>query len=324
MTENGALDFWTDDTSVLFTSFWGWGPATWGTVGWTGDRGLRRRTNLLAQLTNPFITVCYVTSNVGNVGTDLKGKIAGFMVVTHETGDRDEFTHPIHHGRDADKWRHSLRAIRAFTYLPEYRLSVDELDPGLKKRARSVAAMGEIMTDSRLITRLRETLCVKVEVYSPDRPSDYLEEVGPLRGMVRPGPAAAGGYYVPAGIRDLPRDLYVLRLDGNTDAFLGRAANGSSIYKIGLSASPEMRREAFQRAMPRGAFTWRVDRTSSIAGFGKCPSFDAAVAGENAMKEFLVGRAGWLEGEFYLANEADIDGAWQAAHAAVQAFGGEG
>ena len=36
--------------------------------------------------------------------------IAGFYLVSHETGDRDEFTDPIHHGRDSEKWRHSLKA----------------------------------------------------------------------------------------------------------------------------------------------------------------------------------------------------------------------
>ena len=323
MMSDGAQDFWTDDTSVLFTSFWGWTPETWGTVGWSGDRGLTRRANLLAQLTDPFVTVCYVTSNKSYIDPALKGMIAGFMLVSHQTGDRDEFTHPIHHGRDPDKWRHSLRAIRAFSYLPEHRLSVAEFDPGLMARARSVSAMGEVLTDRRQIARLRETPFVEVEVYSATGDGEAQEEFGPAKGMVRPGPAAGGGYSVPGGSRDLPRDLYVLRLHGDTDAFLGRSAEGRAIYKIGLAASPDMRRQAFQKAMPRGAFEWRVARTSSAAGFGNCPSFDAAVAGETAMKKHLVESAEWLGGEFYLATEASIDAAWHIAHVAVQGFGGE-
>jgi len=55
-------DFWQEDTSVLLTSFWGWDPETWGTVGFTGDQGMARRNNLLAQLSDPFITIGYVTS----------------------------------------------------------------------------------------------------------------------------------------------------------------------------------------------------------------------------------------------------------------------
>ena len=87
-------DIWDRGYSVLFTSFWNWTPETWGTVGWTGVRGLTRRSNLLAQLTDPFITVCYITSNQTYIDRALKGKIAGFYLVSHESGDRDEFTHP--------------------------------------------------------------------------------------------------------------------------------------------------------------------------------------------------------------------------------------
>jgi hypothetical protein len=320
---DAAIDFWTDETSVLFTSFWGWSPETWGTVGWSGDRGKTRRTNLLKQLTDPFITVCYVTSNKTNTDPKLKGMIAGFMLVTHETGDRDAFTHPIHHARDPGRWRHSLQAERAFSYLPEYRLSVAEFDPGLVSRARTVSAMGEILIDRRKIAQLQETPWIEVEVYSPDGADEPLSDVIPAGGMVRPGPAAGSGYVVAGGTRDLPRDLYVLRLQGDTDAYLGHSAEGRAIYKIGLAASPDMRRQAFQKSMPRGAFAWLVERTSSTAGWGTCPSFDAAVAGETAMKKCLVKSSVWLGGEFYLATEADIESAWREGHAAVLTFVGK-
>lgn len=136
---NDSAEFWTSNTSVLFTSLWGWSPETWGTIGWTGDRGHTRRANLLKTLSDPFITACYVTSNKSYADPELKGKLAGFYLVSHELGDRDEFSHPIHHSRNPDKWRHSLRAIRAFSYLPEYRLPVLKFDPTISDRARSVA-----------------------------------------------------------------------------------------------------------------------------------------------------------------------------------------
>ena len=153
------IDFWTDDTSVLFTSFWGWTPETWGTVGWSGDRGLTRRANLLAQLTDPFVTVCYVTSNKSYIDPALKGMIAGFMLVTHQTGDRDEFTHPIHHGRDPDKWRHSLRAIRAFSY----RIYAELVNSDRFLPPSTISnAMRDAMLSRGLVTleRLRARLCV--------------------------------------------------------------------------------------------------------------------------------------------------------------------
>ncbi|KUO66910.1 MAG: hypothetical protein APF80_14245 [Alphaproteobacteria bacterium BRH_c36] len=310
-----ASDVWDRGYSVLFTSFWGWSPETWGTVGWSGDRGLTRRSNLLAQLTDPFITVCYVTSNKTYIDPALKGKIAGFYLVSHETGDRDEFTHPIHHGRDVEKWRHSLRALRAFGYLPEHRLKVTDLDPGLLARARSVSAMGEVITDPAQIKLLRDTPWMEVEVYTPASASavDAVPWPEQTQGMVQAGPASSDGYVVAGGTQWTPRELYILKLDGNIDAYLGRSASGRVIVKVGLAASPDIRRQSFQKAMPRGAFQWKIDRTLSGCGLALCPNHGVAVRGEDAMKRHLAAHAEWLGGEFYLASGEVIEAAWQLA-----------
>ena len=155
--ELGPTQLWTDEISVFFTSFWGWAPETWGTVGFSGGRGQTRRAKLLRQLSDPFICVAYVTSNKSYIDPALKGMIAGFYLVSHEMGERDEFTHPIHHSDNPGKWRHSLRALRAFSYLPEHRLSAGDLDPEILRRARSISAMGEIITDPSIIRRRRDT-----------------------------------------------------------------------------------------------------------------------------------------------------------------------
>lgn len=313
----GGADVWTDKTSVLFTGFWGWSPETWGTIGWTGQRGLTRRTNILSQLTDPFITVCYVTSNKTYIDPELKGQIAGFYLVSHETGSRNEFTHPNHHENEPEKWEHSLRAIRAFSYLPEYRLSLSDLDPTMVNRARSISAMGEILTDPEQIKILKETPWVEVDVYTSSKQISGVEDAFLEHGKVRAGPANKGGYVVPPVTQLLPRQLYVLRLDGDTDAFIGKPCNGSSIYKIGLSASPDMRRQAFQKSMPRGSFQWLVERTSMETGFDEY-SFDDAVAGEDAMKKHLSEHAEWLGGEFYLTTESEIETAWQKGNSTVK------
>lgn len=310
-------EVWTDATSVLFTSFWGWSPETWGTVGWSGDRGLTRRANLMAQLSNPFITVCYVTSNQTDTDPDLKGKIAGFYLVSHDTGDRNEFTHPIHHAREPAKWRHSNRALRAFSYLPEYRPSAMEVFPDLGRHARHVAAMGEVLTDPQIIARLRAIPCEEVEIYQPIA-AQTLSEEEPQRGLVRAGPAASEGYEVTQGSHSLPRDLYILRLSGDVSAYLGRQGETRSIIKIGLSASPDLRRQALQKAIPRGSFRWTVDRTRKSLGLPLCANHDVAVLGEDAMKRHLASHAEWLGGEFYLANENDIETAWRLGCAAVK------
>lgn len=263
------------------------------------------------QLTDPFITVCYITSNKSYIDPTLKGKIAGFYLISHETGDRDEFTHPILHGRDIAKWRHSLRAKRAFSYLPEHRLSVIDLDPGLMARARSVSSMGEVLIDPKQIRLLSETPWIEVEAYSSASrfEEDANAEVFP-RGMVPAGPASSDGYVVASGSQWMPRELYILRLEGNIDAYLGRPAGGRAIVKVGLSASPNLRRQDIQKYMPRGAFHWVSHRTTASCGLPLCSSHAVAVKGEDAMKRHLASHAEWLGGEFYLATEADIEAAW--------------
>lgn len=113
-----ANHIWTDDISVLFTSFWGWNPGTWGAVGWSGKKGATRRANLMKELSDPFICVLYITSNQTEADPDMRGKIVGFYLVSHEKGHRNEFTHPTRHNDEPDKWEHSLRAIRAFQIPP--------------------------------------------------------------------------------------------------------------------------------------------------------------------------------------------------------------
>jgi hypothetical protein len=318
---DAAVDFWTDETSVLLTSFWGWSPETWGTVGWSGDPGLTHRTKLLEELTDPFITVCYATNTQQNDHPELRGKITGFYLMSRETGHRNEFTHPIHHRRNPEKWQHSLRALRAFSYVPEHRIVFREFDPGLLARARAVASWGEVLTNRRLIARLRNTPWVEVDVYSAkahvaDREDDLLG-----KGFVKAGPQNKGGYVVSPAARDLKCQLYVLRLEGDTAAYLGRDCDECSIFKIGLSVSPELRRDTFHKAMPWGAFRWEVERASQIHGGGCAFCFDAAVAGEDAMKQHLTVHAEHLGGEFYLATEAVIDKAWRLGHVAAKAFG---
>lgn len=321
------LDFWTDQTSVLLTSFWGWSPETWGTLSFSSEG---RRDNLAKSLSDPFTAVIYVTSNKSTIDRTMKNMVAGFYLVSHEKGDRDTFTHPIRHQRDPKSWRHGFRAFRAFTYLPEYRISIDDFDPSLKqeKRFRAVATYGELVTDGPKINRLRDIPFKEVDVYQPLGRSSELPPVDPLsdeseNGFVRGGPDRRSGYTVPDLDITLPRSLYVLRLSGDTSAFLGESAENRSIFKIGLSVSPELRRQSFQRALPEGAFSWSLHRSTMDDGHEAYSSFEAVEFGELQMKVFLAKHGKWLGGEFYAASEEVIVEAWRIGReAALSKMGG--
>ena len=311
---------WTTETSVFLTSFYGWTPGTWGKIGWSGDAGATRRANMMRQLTDPFIAVCYVTSNKSWIDRGLKGMIAGFYLVSHDEGDRDEFTHPIHHAERPGQWRHSLRAIRAFSYLPEYRINIREFDSSVLARARSVSRYGEVVTDLVRIERLRTIPWREVPVYDPRTGSDEADNWERPAGMVRPGPPNVKGSGPTAGTAHLPRELYILRLDGSTGTYLGRPETSERIYKVGMSVSPDARRQTLQGHMPRGAFRWVVDRTTRGDGDAPYPNYAAAVAGETAMKRYLADAAEWLDGEFYLAEPSIVQEAWNAGREAAAGF----
>jgi hypothetical protein len=319
---DAADNFWTDDTSVLFTSFYGWTPETWGGLGWSNESGRSHRDKLLRSLTDPFIAVCYVTDSRSFHDPDARRKIAGFYLVSHEKGDRDEFTDAIHHGLEPEKWRHCLRALRAFTYFPETRLHAYQFDPSIPKRAMSVGNWGEVLTNRDQIERLRKTPWEEVPVYSPR--NAHAEVVPEIldRGFVKAGPSATREYLVSPTVGLIGRKLYVLCLEGDMAAYLGQDPAGRFVYKIGLSHSPELRRQSLQKAMPEGAFRWAVVRTSHAKDGRTGFTFDAAVEGENSMKRFLHKNAKWLGGEFYLATPAQMDDAWRAGHEAAASFGG--
>lgn len=320
MTNTGA-DFWTEDTSVLFTSFWGWGPDTWATVGWSQDRGRTYRDNVLTKLSDPFITVVYVTRDPDGYDLDLVGTVAGFYLMSHEKGHRDAFTHPIHHGRYPEKWEHSLRALRAFSYVCDPPLIAKEIEPSISTgSAQAIASWGKILDDADQIRLLRDTPWREVGIYHPGVPIEAREDVLNSSGMVPAGPISMQPYAVSPSVDLLHRRLYVLRLHGDIGAYLGRPARDRHIYKIGLSVSPDDRRRSLQKGMPRGTFIWKTDRTSPAK-----PAYlaEAAAAGEFAIKKHLagvVGIKGHLGGEFYLATKAQIDEAWEKGVTAAEAF----
>ena len=270
---------------------------------------MSHRTKLLGQITNPFITVVYVTGDRANIDPADYGNIAGFYLVSHETGDRDEFTHPIHHARQPDKRPPSPRAARAFTYLPEYRLVPKALDQGILSRARPIAKWGELLTDPQQIELLRGTPWVEVDIYQGQQTPIASSAAGPKSGWVPAGPAAGGDYTV-SGSAELRRHLYILRLTGDPAVFLGRDTGAARIFKVGLSTSPELRRQAIQKSMPRCAFSWQIHRSTASAEAAEGLTFEAAVAGEYAMKKHLAVCAEHLGGEFYLASEEQAAKAW--------------
>ena len=300
--------------SARITSFWGWSPETWGCVGFT-ESG--RRDTIIEETSDPFIMVIYVTKNAGEPRgePDFRGYVAGFYEVTHEKCDRDEYTDLRHHSTEPHKWRNSLRAIRAFEIIPEHRPHITEFEPSIyaESRAQSVAAHSALLS-GEAFRKLRSYAYREVPVYRSN--SFYgtniigpVKNPGSSKGYVPGGNPNGSGYYVPPE-KDSEKELYILVMSGDVSAFLGESANGRMIYKVGLSISPDTRARFFNKAMPRGQFSWSILRSTCRDGDERYPDFKVAEKGEMAMKKFLAAQGEPLGGEFYLADNDVIDKSW--------------
>jgi hypothetical protein len=301
-------DIW-EGKSVYMKGFHGWTPETWAAIGWSNNR----RETLIRTTTDPFIMVGYVTQSSKGATADIRGKIVGFYIVSHQKGDRNDFTDPIQFQREPEKWQKALRAIRAFSFLREYRVDVYDFLPLLKKNPQSSAYYG-VKLDTDKIATLRSLPYQEVPIFDPNHKTSIMVDHAihmPSLNKVRGGPQNRSGYIVEGEPRETEKELYALCLDGDTSHFLGESENGRKIYKIGFSISPFARLAAFQKTLPEGTYRWKLHRSTCGDKHQPYPNFEAALAGEDAIKEYLAQHAKHLGGEFYAVTDAHFQKAWQ-------------
>jgi hypothetical protein len=309
-------DIW-EGKSVYIKGFYGWTPETWAAIGFSNNR----RETLISNTTDPFIMIIYVTENAKAASADIRGKIVGFYIVSHQKGHRNEFTDPIHFQRQPEKWQNALKAVRAFSFLPEYQPHVYDFDPSLKSGVLGKSSNG-VKLDADKVEELKLLPYVEVpifdSVYKTSRTTDNAIRV-PSLNKVQGGPQNRSGYTVEGEPLETEKELYALCLDGDTSHFLGEPANGRKIYKIGLSLSPRTRLLALQKSLPEGAYSWNLHRSTRTDGHPAYPNFEAALKGEDAMKNYLgqFAHAKHLGGEFYAATEDHFQTAWRLGREAA-------
>jgi hypothetical protein len=308
-------DIWQGKT-VYIKGFWGWAPETWAAIGFTGNY----RDTLISKTTNAFIMAIYITKNSG-AEKDMLGKIVGFYLVSHEKGHRNDFTAPEHHQRFPEKWQNSIKAVRAFSFLPEYYPSVYDFDPEIYRAATPTAYWGKELTAEQ-IDQLKVIPYVEVPIFGGHNIIDETIHVpNSAKNQVRGGPVNRSGYYVEGEPVDTEKELYSLILSGDTKAFLGEKASELQIYKIGLSISPKTRLSSFQKtlpeSLPQGNIGWVLHRSTRLDEHAPYPNFEAAIAGEKVMKNYLGKHGEWLGGEFYAATKEHFETAWKLGREAA-------
>ena len=299
--------------NVWLTSFWGWSPENWGGVGFR-DEG--RRDTIIQQTKPGWIMVVYVTEKAGeDTPKALWGKVVGFYECSHEVATMGDLAAPFIYRRHEGRWAYAIKADRAFTILPEFRPSIRDFDPSLHTvgNPQAVSRHGKLLSDD-VCERLKQLPVQEVSVYGGDISPTTGNIFEPSsKGYVFGGNARGSGYFVPPE-SDGEKELYILSLEGRSDHFLGRdnsELKDSKIVKVGLSLSPETRQDAFNKALPDGAFRWEILRSTLLDGESRYSSFKVAERGEMEMKKYLAVHGEWLGGEFYLAKSHSIDEAWR-------------
>jgi hypothetical protein len=147
--------------SIWLTSFWGWSPGTWGKVGFTKEA---RRRKILEMTSDPFLMVVYVTKTAPKAPEDIRGKVMGFYLVSHIEGHRNEFTHETHHEQSPNRWIYSIKALKAFTFLPDRRIGIDKLGFDLRRDGQNIAS-NALQLDEQRINILAKLPYVEVDVF---------------------------------------------------------------------------------------------------------------------------------------------------------------
>ena len=197
----------------------------------------------------------------------------GILRCSHQAGSAQEFMSPV-------EWAHKQSELRTSQQMELCCQGCTglECDAGIPDGGRSLRTSSggqRCLATYRLSRRPVEgtrssesahTRLARREIYGEapiigSRRGPAKEILAPSR----PGPVAQEPYTVKEA--EGPKHLYVLQLEGDTDAFLGEPADGRIIVKAGFSGSPETRCDDHNRTLPQlCAFRWKVLHSGPLSG----------------------------------------------------------
>ena len=304
---------YSDPPNVWLTSFYGFRPEEWGLLGFANEG--RRRSFI--EGSKPGVLV--VVYGAGEASKDDLYKVIGIQQCSHQLGHSREFMAPAAWAtkeRDperANKWNYAVKATRAWRVTPETRIQVRDFAPKATETEawQHIGARGVRLSRQEALNILKLDL-QEVDVYGENPiigslPGSAKEILAPSKA----GPVSQTSFVTKES--EGPKHLYILKLGGDADAFLGEASSGKVIVKAGFSGSPQTRCNDHNRALPRCAYRWEILYSGAVSGLEPYPTSGHAKAGERAMQEILCRQPAGasLGGEFFLAESDLIDEAWQ-------------
>lgn len=320
MTPHDAIT--ASQPNVWLTSFYGFDPDEWGLLTFTKES--YRNTFLVR--TNPgVLIVVYGASGCNNPA--MRRKIIGIQQCSHQLGPARDFMSPAawnskRRDGNENKWNYGVKAVRAWRVTPESYMPVEEFAPdaAATRAWLAIGALGMLLTP-REATNILKLELQECDVYGE---TPIIGSVSaPAAAMFAPskaGPVSQSSYAVREA--EGPKHLYILKLHGDTNAFLGADVEGQIIIKAGFSKNPQSRCADFNRALPNCAFHWEVFYSGPASQYEPYPSSHHAKIGERTMQTVLCngldGRS--LGGEFFLADPSLIADAWLKGNEAAKAY----
>lgn len=313
---------YSDPPNVWLTSFYGFGPEEWGFLGFTDEK---RRQSFIAGSKPGVLVVVY---GAGRAKKSDLYQIVGLQQCSHQLGYARQFMAPTawaskqRDPEQADKWNYAVKATRAWRVTPESRMYVRDFAPKATETDawQHIGARGVPLSRQEALNILKLDL-QEVDVYGENpivgsSPGSAREILAPSKA----GPVSQSAFVTRES--EGPKHLYVLKLQGDTDAFLGEFTSGKIVVKAGFSRSPQTRCDDHNRALPKCAFRWEVLYSGITSGLDPHPSSNHAKAGERAMQQILcrspAGRS--LGGEFFLADPDLVDEAWTEGNSKAGAY----
>lgn len=316
LPEEGSLlaQIAAEPPNVWLTSFYGFSPETWGFLGFSNDG---QRSRFIRETRPGALVVIY--GHKTRAPTKQQGKVIGVQQVTHRVNHAQAFMSPSEWARKAadperaDNWNLAVKATRAWRVAEEAYLPIEDFAPETYStaRAQAIGSQGMRLTDAEA-RRLLDLTLIETSVFG----EIPVTAAVPVPGSAiftpsRPGPVSQSGYFCKEA--EGPKSLYVMRLQGDETAYLGRPADGRWIIKVGMSGSPSSRRLALNGALPAGAFTWELLKTNQSVGLPFFPKSAEAIRAETQMKAFLHQYETSLGGEFFLVRPEAVAAAWDVA-----------
>ncbi|KNH01896.1 hypothetical protein J121_95 [Qipengyuania citrea LAMA 915] len=296
------------EPKVLLTSYFGFTPWDWPCLTFTDET---RRDTIVAETRPGFLAVIYGSTS-RQTPESQRGKLMGIYQCSHRTGPTDQFLSPAGLQRKravepkATSWSNAIEAIRAWSIPPDIAPFVADFAPTTydPDAGTAISRYGRWLAPDEARKILDLELVPEPTFWGSEVVQRALAPSREALKPSRPGPVSQSGYFVAEA--EGPKHLYILRLVGNADHFLGRRAGGRSIIKVGSDS----RCRAHNSALPKGAFGWEVLKSTLIEGREPFAPSHAAKFGEQQMIRHLVADEGSLGGEFFLASDKAIEDAW--------------